>query len=81
MKVNQLIKIKTVIKLHNYSPLHDIPCGKILELVGTPITELTKPEQNHEAGHYVISQLEQRLKLNQLEVLPDTFMIRVFQKK
>ena len=54
-------------------PYMIIPRGKILELVGTPIAELVKEKKDPQPGHYVISQLESRLQLRQLEVLPEAF--------
>src|SRR4051812_3201176 len=50
-----------------------IPGGNNFELVGIPITELTKMITEGQPGHYTISQLEERLKSNQLEVLPEAF--------
>ena len=54
-------------------PYMIIPRNGNLELVGVPTTELSKPENKRQPRHYTISQLAERLKSNQVEVLPETF--------
>jgi hypothetical protein len=54
-------------------PYMILPEAGALKLVGTPITELSKEISERQPGHYKISQLEQRLQLNQFEILPETF--------
>ena len=54
-------------------PYMIIPKEKNLKLVGLPITELSKPIEQRQPGHYIISQLEGRLKSGKFEVLEETF--------
>src|SRR4051794_19169456 len=54
-------------------PYMIIPRGENLELVGLPITELSKSIEQRQPGHYIISQLEGRLKSGKFEVLEETF--------
>jgi hypothetical protein len=52
-------------------PYMIIPRNGKLELVGVPITELSKLKR--QAGHYTISQLKERFESEQFEVLDETF--------
>ena len=54
-------------------PYMIIPRNGNLELVGLPITKLSKPVEKRQPGHYTISQLNERLESNNFEVLPETF--------
>jgi hypothetical protein len=46
---------------------------KNLELVGIPVKELNKPINKRERGHYLLSQLLERIEMGQFEILLSTF--------
>lgn len=50
-----------------------IPRNENLELVGVPVTELSKPVKDRQAGHYTIAQLKERFESEQFQTLPETF--------
>jgi hypothetical protein len=54
-------------------PYMIIPRKGNLELVGLPITELSKSLEIRQPGHYTISQLKNRLESKQFEILSETF--------
>ena len=54
-------------------PYMVIPIGENLKLVGLPITELSKPIEERQPGHYIISQLKERLESEEFKILPKTF--------
>jgi len=47
--------------------------GENLELVGIPLEELNKPINSREAGHYLLTQLLERIEMEQFEILKETF--------
>jgi len=47
--------------------------GGNIELVGIPLEELNKPIDFREAGHYLLTQLLERIEVGQFEISQETF--------
>ena len=55
--------------MENYSAYMLIPKGENIQLVGTPIEELSKSPNDRQAGHYIITKLD----LEKFEILSERF--------